>query len=175
MGGRIETEHTRIVEVDAVSSPAAIAGHPIHPMLVPLPIGLLSGALAADVLFTWTGDGFFAEMALWLIGGGLVTGVLAALVGLVDFVVLKRPRQLRAGWLHAGGNVLVIVLAAGNFVLRLAGGAEEAVVPWGLTLSVLVGLLLALSGWFGGELSYRYLVGVRPDAERTAASERHFE
>lgn len=146
---------------EAVASVAAIAGHPIHPMLIPFPIALLVFALVADVAYAITDDGFFARMALWMIAAGLIAGVLAMIAGAVDFVALERPRQLRAGWIHAIGNGVVLALAAVNLLGRVVGD-EDFIVPWGLALSAVIGMLLAVTGWFGGELSYRHLIGVDP-------------
>ena len=88
-------------------------------MLVPFPIALLVFALVADVAYAVTGDEFYARMALWMVTSGLVTGVLAMLAGLVDFVALERPRQLRAGWIHAIGN------GAARQNTRLALGSDR--------------------------------------------------
>jgi uncharacterized membrane protein len=168
-----EADHVPLRRREAVASVAAIAGHPIHPMLIPFPIALLVFALVADVAYATTADAFFARMALWMVASGLVTGVLAMLAGLLDFVALERPRQLRAGWVHGIGNGVVVGLTAVNLVGRIVSG-EEFVVPWGLTLSAVIGMLLAVTGWFGGELSYRYLIGVDPrkgDDNRSARRE----
>ena len=142
-----------------VQSTAALAKHPIHPMLVPLPIGLLTAAAASDIGFWLTGDRFWARASRWLIGGGLATGGSAALFGLTDFVTLSRPRERPEGWLHAIGNVVVLALSAVSLRLRLTD-EQRAIVPWGLALSALSATILAVTGWLGGELSYRYKVGV---------------
>ena len=149
---------------EPVPSKAALAGHPIHPMLIAMPIGLLVFALVADVAYAVTDDGFFARMALWTVAAGLITGAAAAIAGAVDFLFLERPRRLQAGWIHAIGNGVVLVLVAISLIGRLTGG-EDFVLPWGLTLSAIVGALLAVTGWYGGELSYRHLVGVDPKQE----------
>ena len=143
-------------------STAAIAGHPIHPMLVPLPIGLLSAAFASDLAYLWTGDRFWARASRWLTGAGIVTGATAALFGITDFLTLRRPRQHFEGWGHAIGNVGVLALGLVSLRLRLTEG-DRAVVPWGLALSGLSAMILAVTGWFGGELSYRFRVGVIDD------------
>ena len=59
------------------------------------------------------------------------------------------------------GNVLAVVLALLSFGLRLAQGAEAAVLPWGLTLSTAVVATLVFTGWKGGELVFRHGVGVQ--------------
>lgn len=149
---------------DASASRAAMWSHPIHPMLVSMPIGLLIGAFVADLIFWGGGSEFFAQMALWLVGGGLVTGLVAALAGLVDFTSIERARSTD-GWIHAVGNGVVMLVAAGNLVLRLAGDAADVVLPWGLLLSTVTVVGLGITGWYGGELSYRHMIGVRPHEE----------
>jgi FtsP/CotA-like multicopper oxidase with cupredoxin domain/uncharacterized membrane protein len=147
-------DHTR-----GVPSTAAIGGHPIHPALVPLPIGLLVGALGADLGAWWTSDPFFARAALWLTAAGVGFGTLAAIPGLIDFLTVERARVHRIGWVHALGNGAVLLLAATSWMLRL-GDPATAVLPWGLALSALTVGLLLVTGWTGGELAYRHMVGV---------------
>lgn len=138
---------------------AKIAGHPIHPMLIPFPIAFFVGAFAADIVFWQTGNAFFASGAAWLIGSGLVMAALAALAGLTDFLGSRAIRALRPAWLHMVGNVVAVLLEAGNLLLRLTDPAA-AVVPTGLGLSLVVTLLLLFNGWMGWEMVYRGRVGV---------------
>lgn len=144
---------------EGVSSTAAIAGHPIHPMLVPFPIAFLVGAFASDIAFWSTMDDFWARMALWLVGAGLVTGALAAAVGLTDFLTIHRAREQREGWIHFLGNALVLLLAFANLFLRLDDPAA-GVLPSGIILSGVTSALLVITGWYGGELAYRHKIGV---------------
>jgi uncharacterized membrane protein len=154
---------------DAVKSTASIAGHPIHPMLVPLPIGFLVGALLSDLGYTSTTDPFWAEASRWLLLGGIVTGVLAALFGLIDFLTISYVRSRTAAWIHFLGNATAIVLSLINLLSRPSG--PQANVPnGGLILSLVVVLIFLVTGWLGGELSYRYRIGVIPRVE--AAGER---
>lgn len=142
-----------------VRSTAAIGGHPVHPMLVPFPIAFLVGALATDLVFWGTGDAFWSRASWWLLAAGLVMGLLAAVFGLTDFLTIPRARQGSTGWVHFLGNLLAVVLALVNVLLRL-GDAAAAVLPGGLILSfVTVGILL-VTGWMGGELAYRFKIGV---------------
>ncbi|MCA9970230.1 MAG: DUF2231 domain-containing protein [Anaerolineales bacterium] len=145
--------------VEGVKSTAAVAGHPMHPMLIPFPIAFLTGALVTDVIY-WLNDvPFWAEMSFWLIVGGVVMGALAAVVGLIDFLTIARVRAHTAGWLHAGLNAGALVLALLNLWLRW-GARADGVLPWGVVLSVITAVLLGVSGWYGGELAYRHKVGV---------------
>jgi uncharacterized membrane protein len=72
---------------------ASIGGHPIHPMLVPLPMGFLAGALISDIVFLVNSEPFWAQASYWLIVGGLITGVMASLVGLVEILGVKRAKK----------------------------------------------------------------------------------
>jgi uncharacterized membrane protein len=145
---------------EGVTSTAAIAGHPIHPMLVPFPIAFLVGALVTDLVFLGTGGGFWARASFWLLIAGVVTGLVAALFGLIDFVTIRRARAHSAGWIHFLGNLVAVVLAGVSVLLRRGGNQEEAIMPLGLVLSVVVSLILLVTGWLGGELAYRYKIGV---------------
>ena len=143
--------------MDDLKSTASIAGHPIHPMLVPLPIGLFVAALVTDILFLVDGSPGWAIASRWLIGGGLAGALLAALAGFVDFAGSARIRAIRDAWLHLFANLSVVVIEAISLFLRLpdpqvAGSA-------GLLLSAVAALVLVFSGWKGGELVFRHGVG----------------
>jgi uncharacterized membrane protein len=154
------TDHTAPV-VATPRSTASIAGHPIHPLLVPFPIALFTGALATDIAYWQTEQTIWSDFSSWLIAGGLVMGGLAALAGLIDFASRRAVRAQRPAWPHAIGNVLVLALALLNAFVHARDG-WTAVVPWGLALSVVVVLLMCVTGWLGSSLVYRHRVGVRP-------------
>lgn len=146
--------HTR-----GVPSTAAIGGHPIHPMLIPFPIAFLVGALVTDLAFWASFDPFWATASLWLVGAGLVMGVLAGIFGLTDFVTIDRAREHVDGWIHALGNGAALAIAFANLLLRV-GSPTAAVLPWGLSLSAVTVAILVVTGWYGGELAYRHMIGV---------------
>ncbi len=142
-----------------VPSTVAIAGHPFHPLLVTFPIAFLTAALPTDLAYWFTEDAFWAKVSVWLIGAGIVTGLIAAVTGLLDFLRIERVRQHSAGWLHMSGNVVALLLSSVNLAVRLADPAA-AVVPIGLILSAIVATLLGVTGWYGAELIYRHKVAV---------------
>jgi len=142
-----------------ITSSVAIAGHPLHPVLVLFPVAFLVGAAGTDIGYWLTSDPFWARASLWLIGVGFAAGILAAITGFLDFFKVKRVRDRSAGWLHMGGNVAVMVLSLINLVLR-QGNPAEPIVYTGLAISVVVATLLGITGWFGGELSFRHKIGV---------------
>lgn len=147
---------------DGVRSTAAINGHPIHPMLVPLPIGALVGAFVTDLVYLVEDDTFWSTASEWLLLAGVVTGALAAVFGLTDFVTIKRVRDHRDGWIHFLGNATAIVLTIINLLVR---SGETGVPTAGVILSAIVAGILVVTGWYGGELSYRHKVGVIPHEE----------
>lgn len=142
-----------------VPSTVAIAGHPIHPILVQFPISFLVGALLSDAIFWFTQDLFWAKASYWLIVGGLAGGLAAALTGMLDFLRIQRVRKRTAGWMHMFLNVAALTLTIVNLLLRW-NDPVSAILPWGLVLSVIVSTLLGVSGWYGGELVYRHKISV---------------
>ena len=144
-----------------VRSTASVNGHPIHPLLVPFPIAFLVGALATDLTFWGTAGAFWARASAWLIGAGLVMGALAAIVGLTDFLTIPRARG-STGWAHFLGNAVALVVSLINLLLRI-GDPAAAILPTGLILSVVTVCVLLVTGWLGGELAYRYKIGVIED------------
>lgn len=143
-------------------STASIAGHPIHPMLVPFPIAFFVGAFLCDLAFWQTTYPLWATAATWLLGAGLISAALAALVGFIDFFGEPRIRDLGDAWWHAGANIAVVVIEAFNWYTHFRSGAA-GVVPLGLAMSFLASALLLFSGWKGGELVFRHRVAVLED------------
>ena len=109
-------------------STARIAGHPIHPMLIPFPIAFFVGTFACDVAYWITGNANWAMVTPWLLGAGIIMGALAALAGLTDVIGEQRIRALNDVWLHAGGMVIVILIEIYNWYARYTEGAA-AILP----------------------------------------------
>lgn len=148
-----------------VQSTVAIAGHPLHPLLVTFPIAFLSGAAGADLGYWLTHDPFWARAAIWLIGAGFISGLVEAVAGMSDFLRIDRVRKRSAGWIHMTGNITAMVLTSINWALRW-NNVEGAILPIGLIISTIVASLLAIGGWFGAELIYRHKVAVIGDSSR---------
>jgi uncharacterized membrane protein len=51
-------------------STASIAGHPIHPMLIPFPVVFLVTALVSDLVFWSTNYEIWATASQWFLGAG---------------------------------------------------------------------------------------------------------
>jgi uncharacterized membrane protein len=140
-------------------STASIAGHPIHPMLIPFPIVFFVSTFVCDLVFWQTGYPIWATAALWLLGAGIVMALLAAVFGFIDFLGDQRIRDLPPAWWHFLGNLTVVLIAVLNWYRRYAFG-DAAVLPWGLVLSLIVVAILLFTGWKGWEMVYRGRVGV---------------
>jgi uncharacterized membrane protein len=142
-----------------ITSTVNVGGHPVHPMLVPFPITFLVSALLTDIAYWGSLEDFWARASFWLVAAGLASGLLAGLVGAIDYFTIERAREHQAGKLHAAGNVTVVILAAINLAIRW--GDPAAPILWaGLLLSLVTAGILAVTGWYGGELTFRHKIGV---------------
>lgn len=145
----------------SLQSTARVAGHPIHPMLVPFPIACFVGALITDITYWHTAEMMWSDFSAWLIAAGVVFGVLAAIAGLVDFVSRRAVRAQRPAWPHALGNLVALGLSFINMLVH-SRDAWTSVVPTGLILSAVVVAILCFTGWMGWAMVYRHRVGVAP-------------
>jgi uncharacterized membrane protein len=144
-------------------------GHPFHPILVTVPIGAWVLSLVFDIAAVYSGEPeVFVKGAFWLIGAGIIGAVVAALFGLLDLLAIPRGTPaFRTGLLHLALNLAVVAIFAVSFALRRSHLDEADATVAAVVLSVVALALLAVSGWLGGELSYRY--GVRVADEATQA------
>ena len=152
-----------------MESRAKLLGHPIHQMLIVFPLGLLSMAVIFDLIAIVLRQGYWSEIAYWMIAAGAITGLLAAPFGFIDWLAIPSgTRAKRVGAVHGLGNVLVLVLFAGSWLMR--GGAPAAPDTMALALSFAAGALALFTGWLGGELVDRLGVGVDEGAHLDAPS-----
>lgn len=164
-------------------TPASIAGHPIHPMLVPVAIGLWLFSFACDIIYAAGVSGDWKTVALYTMIGGIVGALLAAIPGLIDLLSLpSEPRKLAL--IHMSINLVIVALFAANSWWRISSpdSAAEPGMNGPLWLSLVAVLMLGVSGWIGGHLVYRHGVAVntaesdvarRPTA-RSSAKERSY-
>ena len=139
-------------------TPASIAGHPIHPMLVPIAIGGFVLSLVADLICVVTGNAQpWNQLAYYTMIGGIVGALLAALPGLVDLLSLPAGAVKKTAVTHMVINLTVVGLYIGNAWLR-HGNPQDLKVP--MTLSFIAVLLLLVSGWLGGKMVFEAGVGV---------------
>jgi len=153
-----------------MESRAKLLGHPLHPMLIVLPLGLFIAAVVFDALYLWRGSSTFAAVAYWNIAGGIVGGLLAAVFGLIDWIAIPTgTRAKRIGLLHGGANVVVVLLFGVVWIMR--GDATDTAPTTGLFLLEVGALGLgSVAGWLGGELVDRLGVGVDDGAHLDAPS-----
>jgi uncharacterized membrane protein len=103
-----------------MESSAKAAGHPLHQQLVVFPLGLLATAVVFDVLGLITDVDGFATASFYMIAAGVLSGLLAALFGAIDYLAIPTgTRARRVGAAHGLGNVVVVVLFALSWLLRL--------------------------------------------------------
>jgi uncharacterized membrane protein len=153
-----------------VTALAGPYGHPFHPILVTIPIGAWVASLVFDVI-SRTGDDAaeFAKGAYWLIGIGVVGALVAAMFGFLDLLAIPTgTRAFRTALVHMTINLCVVAMFGIGFGLRHSHLTDIDGVPPGLlALSAVALVALAVSGWLGGKLTYRY--GVRVVDEATQA------
>jgi uncharacterized membrane protein len=144
-----------------------LAGHPLHPILIVYPLGLLATAVAFDIAALVTSDNDWFHISFWIMTAGILGGLLATVPGVVDWLAIpNRTRAKTIGLWHGGGNIVVVILFAVSWLFR----REHAEVPnFGALMLSFVAILLALvTGWLGGELVDRLGVGVDNDAHLNA-------
>lgn len=135
-----------------------IGGHAVHPMLVTFPIAFLSATLVADLAFWWLGDVFWAQAAFWLLVGGVIGGFAAAAAGTADFILVPQIRHHITSWSHFIAAVMLLAVASANLVLRWEDPVG-AVLPLGILLSAVHGVLIGVAGWLGGKLVFVHNLG----------------
>ncbi len=138
----------------------AIAGHPVHAMLVSFPIALCVCTLGADAMFWLGGDAFWPRVALWASGVGFGMGLLAGLTGTAELLLVPGIRIRAASWTHFILAVMLLSILGANWGLRLADPAG-AVLPWGLLTSALATAMTGMTGWHGGKLVFDYGLGTQ--------------
>lgn len=145
-------------------------GHPVHPMLIVFPLGLLVTAVVFDIVYLSTQDTIFSTIAFYNIAAGLIGGLLAAVFGWIDwFAIPGGTRAKSVGLTHGLGNVVLVLLFGISWLIRL-GAVDYVPTTFALILSF-AGILLGLvTAWLGGELVDRLGVGVDPGAHVDAPS-----
>lgn len=148
---------------------ATLMGHPIHPMLIPFPIGFFVGALLCDIISVFSASPLWPSMAVALIGFGVIGALVAALFGFIDYATapMSAAAKAAAAW-HMWLNVLTIVIFVGAFFVRY----NHPPSTFGYVLTVLGNGALSASGALGGHLAYHHRVGVDEGASARQATRR---
>lgn len=152
-----------------MESRAKLLGHPVHQMLIVFPLGLLAMAVIFDVVALVQRQGYWSEIAYWMIAAGVITGLLAAPFGFIDWLAIPSgTRAKRIGAIHGAGNVAVVLLFAASWLMR--GDAPRAPETAAFALSFAGGFLALFTGWLGGELVDRLAIGIDEGAHVDAPS-----
>ncbi|MET0620670.1 MAG: DUF2231 domain-containing protein [Thermoanaerobaculia bacterium] len=158
-----------------MKSKAAIGSHPIHPMLVPIPIGAFFIALIGDILHTSRPeDPFWYDLSFTCIGIGLLFALVAAVFGAIDYLSLKMSsRAFRLASWHAVLNLSMALCYAASFLLRRHNAAlQPGHWPPAFGFALAGFGILGVSGWIGGKLAYEHRIGVLEEPPAPAARER---
>jgi uncharacterized membrane protein len=145
-------------------------GRPWHPLLAMVAIGAWVCSVPFDLLaFKADAAWIYARAAYLLIGGGVVIGIVAGLLGLFDlFTVPRGTRAFRTGTQHLLVMVTTLALFAGSYLLRADSGFvwHDRAPTAALALSAAGLVTLAVGGWLGGRLTYAFGVRVALDEDR---------
>jgi uncharacterized membrane protein len=169
-----------------MKSRASIAGHPLHPIFVTIPIGLWSFAPVCDLIYHigW-GDDSWKKAALYCLLGGIAGAVPAIITGLIDFPLASEPAASKVAKFHLTFNLVTTFLIATSAYMRWTEfslpshhaqpQSDIASQIYGLVpvfISFAAVLLMGISGWLGGELVSRFGIGVHHGATTRNDSDR---
>lgn len=157
----------------------SILGHPLHPMLIALPIGLFAWTLVADIVYAGSGRTHeWYSIAFWSGIAAIVTALLAALPGFGDYFTMAVHSDARGmATAHMLLNLSVVALYFVAMLLMLGDGAVRGGQQVAVLILHIIGVgLLLLSGWLGGEMVFRHHLAMIPDdAELERAEQSHHE
>jgi uncharacterized membrane protein/nitrite reductase/ring-hydroxylating ferredoxin subunit len=143
-----------------MKSKASITSHPIHPLLIPFPIAFFIGTLVFDVLSVIYNNASFWQTGKYLEIGGVVMALVAAVPGIIDYIYTVPPDSSakKRGAKHGILNTLVVILFITAYMLKRGDNGTSLII----VLEAVGSVLLGVSGWLGGTLSYRNQIGVDP-------------
>jgi uncharacterized membrane protein len=131
-----------------------LIGHPLHPAIIPIPIGAWSMGLVLDIATLFGQNRACVTMADLSYAVGLAGAAAALITGLAEWSYLEGNAR-RVTFVHAGSNILASALIATSLILRTVGFRGT-----GILVSIMALGAVGFGGWLGGELSYHYGAGV---------------
>jgi uncharacterized membrane protein len=158
-----------------MKSQLSIAGHPIHPAVVALPIGLFVWSLVACIVYVASDSNqMWYDISYWSAIAGIIAAIVAAAAGAVDGLTIGQDSDARSTVMaHAGLNVVVLALfVVAVLMMRNDGAVDGSDLTLVVILQAVAVGLLALSGWLGGELVFRHHLGMIPEDADVAVAER---
>jgi nitrite reductase/ring-hydroxylating ferredoxin subunit/uncharacterized membrane protein len=131
-------------------------GHPVHPLLIVIPMGSWISAVMLD----WLGGEDAETAADLLVGAGLAGAVPTVATGYADWADTEPASDTvrRIGIVHAAFNATAAGLFAASLAARASGSRGRG------KLLALAGLSsVGVGGYLGGHLTYAEGVGVNVD------------
>jgi uncharacterized membrane protein len=152
-----------------MESRVKLFGHPLHPILIVFPLGLLATSVVFDIAYWATGNARLSDVAYWMIVAGVLGGLVAAPFGMIDWLAIPAGTRAKSiGALHGVGNGVVVLLFVVSWYVRTRAGVPPSTSAYVFSF---LGVGLALwTGWLGGELVDRLGIGVDPGAHVNAPS-----
>jgi uncharacterized membrane protein len=148
---------------------ARIKGHPIHPMIVGVPIGLCTFSFVADLIrMSGVGGAAWFDVALYAMAGGIVGALIAAVPGFIDYLFITDARVRDIAFAHMVSALFVVAIF--GFSLWLRWGGDLGYLPIGVSLVGLI--LLGVVGWLGGEMVFVHGMGMDASATRGGQTRR---
>jgi uncharacterized membrane protein len=136
------------------SSAVPVRSHPIHGILSAYPLAFFTGAFATDLIYLQSANMMWANFSAWLIAAGILMGVLAGLVGIVDAIAARSRRRQARRWPHSLLTSAMMIVALVNAFIH-SRDAWTSVVPTGIILSAVATVLAIVSSWMGYSLQSR--------------------
>ena len=142
-----------------METPTSFKGHPLHPILVALPIGLFIFSFISDIIYLagW-GTAVWQTVAFYDLAGGLICALIAAIPGLIDLIAISDPNLKRTGIIHMSLMLVSVFIFAVDFFVRLVG-KTDGTAPF--VLSCLGIATLLIGGWIGAKLVHVFGLTVR--------------
>src|SRR5262249_9906733 len=132
---------------------------------------------AVDVLYFFVRNDSLPLISKFLLAAGCIGAIAAAIPGIIDWLGLKEPQVKKIANWHARLNITALIVFAVSLYLRTRAGAP--MVNHHMRIAFLISclgmILIAISGWLGGELAYKHGVGVtlqHDSSAQEAAKER---
>ncbi len=130
-----------------------LAGHPLHPQLIPFPAALMPTSLALDVLHMTTGRQSYDDAARYTLTGGVLGAAAAGAVGAMDYLAIPNGGATkRTANVHAAMNVALVGIFGMSWLMRQG----QRTSPLAVALSAVGNIGLLASAWYGGHLVYSH-------------------
>jgi nitrite reductase/ring-hydroxylating ferredoxin subunit/uncharacterized membrane protein len=141
-----------------MKSHAAVSSHPLHAMLIPFPFAFLVGTVFFDAIGVLLGLPTFWLVGHYLLAAGIVTALVAAIPGIIDYATTVPPRSSakKRAATHGLTNSLAVALFATAWFSRTMAEPDLMV----LVLEAAGAAALSSGAWMGGTLVYRNQIGV---------------